>query len=515
MSDISVVRNSILTNEFKKQLSNPNLQVKGSNLQGSGKIDANSDGQISSRELQNAAKKAGINLTELTKEDKLELRTQISKLIKQGVNVTETNPMVFSFVVTPSTDDVKSGALGEDGKPVTFNKGQTGQEIKKFNQLLANIGFPAIGDKFQDSTENMVKDFQLRNFFEKDIETGELKPKLGYENIVLGVVDSKTLEAMEEATKLQNPYEKQVYSENTPVINTNPTNPQTTVVTPTTTNQQTTVIIPTTTNTESVNTNQTTSEVNTNNTNVASTNSTEAVESTQTLSPGELGKFEEVRNQIKKQIVESFISKGLSPQEAEEKANEAFKLGNELAGTAVKQDKSMATDGMCYTAVKRNLEQAMNIGYKRYTPRKGGDHARTASETLFKQNSNLFQKVKLPISDVQYLPPGAVVVYHPANKAKAGHIGVQTIQLKTPEQQRKGIQGVPVTNVYEQDGKIIGLDVRAGNKTVKYDIKDGKVFDQNGKETNLKFDHADISDKQRDNPWAGVPVDVFFPLAKK
>ncbi|MFN8578605.1 MAG: hypothetical protein U0354_17395 [Candidatus Sericytochromatia bacterium] len=501
MSDISSFRNSILSNELKPRLNTTDNQIKKSDLQGRGKIDANGDGQISSRELQNAAKKAGVDLSTLTTDDKLQIRTQISKLIKQGGSFSETNPMVYSFVITPSTDDVKSGALGEDGKPLTFTKGQSGDEIKKLNLLLRNLDFPAIGDKFQDSTEAMVKDFQLRNMFEKDATTGELKPRKGYEDVVLGVVDSKTLKVMEEATKMENPYERQNHNNSSPVIE--PINPVNTL-------PQREVIIPTTINLPPIN--PTIGEVNPN----THTNQTNNVESPQRVySSGEAGKFERVRDDIKNQIISSFIEKGLSPQEAEQKAEESLKLGGTVTEAAIRQDKLMGTDNKCYTAVKKGLEQSMDIPYKVYNNVRNGTHARTASDTLFKENKNLFQKIEIPRADVQYLPPGAIVVYHPANKAEAGHIGVQTIQLKTPEQQKSGAQGLPVTNVYEQDGKIVGLEVKVGKSTVKYDVKDGKVFDKNGKETNLTFDRADISDKQRNDPWPTARVDVFFPITKK
>lgn len=499
MSDISSFRNSILSNELKPRLNSTDTQIKKSDLQGRGKIDDNGDGQISSRELQNAAKKAGVDLSVLTKDDKLELRTQISKMIKQGGSFSETNPMVYSFVITPSTNDVKSGALGEDGKALTFNKGQTGDEIKKLNQLLRNLDFPAIGDKFQESTEAMVKDFQLRNFFEKDLETGELKPRKGYEDIVLGVVDSKTLSAMEESTKMENPYEKQNNTQN----NTNPIIEHVTPVNPL---PQREIIINSPINIPTIKPIE----------DVKPTIQTNNVVSEQKIySSGEAGKFEKVRDEIKNQITNSFIEKGLSPDEAEQKADDALKLGGTVTELAIKQDKLMGTDNKCYTAVKKGLEQSMNIPYKSYGNVKNGTHARTSSETYFKDNKDLFQKIEISRDAVQYLPPGAIVVYHPSNKAEAGHIGVQTIQLKTPTQQKSGAQGLPVTNVYEQDGKIVGLDVKVGKTTVKYDVKDGKVFDNKGKETNLTFDRADISDKQRNDPWPTARVDVFFPISKK
>lgn len=510
MSDISAVRNSILDYELKKKTNNPSeQQINARDVQGRGKIDANSDGKVSSRELESAARRAGVNLNALSRDDKQQLIRELSTFVKQGGSFAQssTDVKVFSFVVTPSVKNVKSGALNDDGVPDTFHRGQTGGEIRKVNVLLRNLGFPASGDKFDENTEKFVKDFQLRNFFTKDAVTGEMKPKKGYENITLGVIDAKTLEIMEEATKSETPYILEAPSQRpTPTPQTN--NPgQITyenkpVVQPLPTNTNPTEVKPPVDNSGQTNSTNTTGGVT-------------GVNTDAPLSPGEVGQFERVRREVKNQIMSGLVAKGMSPEDAEKKADESFSLGSKLTTSAIRQDKAMGTDNMCYTAVKRDLEQTLKIPYKRYTNNRRGDFARTASNTLFKENSNLFQKVQVPRSDVKFLPPGAVVVYHPSNKAEAGHIGVQTIQLKTPAQAKSGAQGLPATNVYEQDGKIVGLDVKVGNKTVKYTVQDGKVIDPTGKPTNLTFNHADISDKQRNDPWSGAPVDVFYPVGTR
>lgn len=512
MSNISTIRDSILNYELKKRPTDPDQQINAADVKGRGHLDSDGNNNISSKELQNAADRAGVDISTLTGTEKLELTKELSSFVRQGgsFEVSTTDPNVFSFKITPTTDRVLSAKKDSEGNVSTFSKGQSGPEIRKVNTLLSNLGFPARGDKFNEDTEKFVKSFQLRNFFTKDNLTGQMVPKKGYENIQLGVIDAKTLDIMEEATKLEKPYQRAtVRPRPVEVIENHPP------IAPPQTNSGTNTngsVTPLVTGDPATNQGNTVTE----NTNSTPASETGAVAAPRTFSPGAVGQFERVRDQVKNQIIDGLKAKGMSPEEAEIKADQAFQLGGKLTDTAVKQDRLMGSDNMCYTAVKRDLEQAVGIPYKRYTNNKRGDFARTASDTLFKQNADLFQKIQVPRSDVQFLPPGAIVVYSPPNKSAPGHIGVQTIQLKTPAQARSATtQGLAVTNVYEQDGKIVGLDVKVGKATVKYTVENGKVFDQNGKATDLSFDHADISDKQRNDPWSSAPVDVFYPISAK
>lgn len=524
MSNISAARDSILRYELKLRPNDQDKTINSSDVKGRDHLDSNSSGTISLRELQTAAKKAGVDISRLTIDEKQQLQRELSTFVKQGgaFAASEGDPTLFSFKITPTINDVKSGAKSPNGEVQTFSNGQSGTAIIKLNKLLDNLGFDAKGDKFTDKTENFVKDFQLRHFFTKDPTTGEMKPKPGYENIKLGVVDAKTLEIMEEATKLENPYESPS-PDNGFAPNPSKPSPQTTTPNPPNQNNNAEANTPPIINPPTGNTNhEANTTLPTQTTPLANDDAsdqvggTSQVEASRPTSPGEVGQFERVRNAARNQIIDSFKSKGMSQEDAEKKAEDSLKLGGKLTETAVKQDRAMGTENMCYTAVKRNLEKAMGISYKRYTNNSRGDSARTATNTLFKENASSFVKLQLPRADVQYLPPGTIVVYSPTNKSVSGHIGVQTIQLKTPQQSASGTaQGLPVTNVHEKDGQIVGLDVKVGRNTIKYTVENGKVFDDKGKPTNLSLDHADISDKQRNNPWASATVDVFFPVAPR
>lgn len=494
MTNISDVRNSILNYELTKKVSTPNNQtseLNSNDIKGKGHLDADRSGEISSKELTEAAKRAGVDISQLTQEEKTQLLRELSTFSKQGGSFASstTEPNVFSFKVTSSIDDVKSGKLNSEGKVSTLSKGDSGPAVKKLERLLSNLNYLNIGDKFGDDAEKYVRHFQINNMFTKDPTTGEMKPKAGFEDVQLGVVDSKTLKQMEISTKMENPYgvpERR---------NSQPRN----VVT----YENSTLPTP----------NQPQIETNTNQTETPQVNQNTSVESsTPTFSAGEFGQFERVNNNVKTQLIEAFKKEGLSPEDAEKKADESLQLGSRVTQEAIKQDKSMKSNNLCYTSVKRNLENTMDIPYKVYNGVKNGTHARTAPKTLFAENADKFVKLSVDRADVQYLPPGSIVVYHPADKTEAGHIGVQTAQLKTPAQSKSNsAQGLPITSYQMQDGKIVGVDVQVGKSNVRYEVKDGKVFDDKGKETNLVIDHADISDVQRNNPWANAKVDVFFP----
>jgi hypothetical protein len=509
MADISVIRNSILNYELSKRTNDPDKELNASEIKGKGHLDADSSGEISSRELTEAAKRAGVDISTLTKDEKTQLLRELSTFSKQGGSfaVSETEPNSFTFKITPPFESIKSGKPDADGNIQTLSKGASGPAVRKLEKLLANLNYRNIGDKFGDDAEKYVKHFQLNSMFTKDLTTGEMKPKPGFEDVKLGVVDAKTIRAMEESTKMENPYQSSVPSRTPNVVTeANSSLPQTTS---TSGNNNTTTPQPATNTPSSQPTQNTTQTSTTSNAGAVSNREVQ-------LSPGEFGQFERVNNNVRNHLVDTFKNKGLSLEEAERKADESLQLGNSLAKEGIRQDKSMSSNNMCYTSVKNNFVKTMDIPYQRYTNRKGGDHARTASDTLFAKNPEKFTKLSIPRADVQYLPPGAVVVYHPASKAEAGHIGVQTAQLKTPAQSRHNTaQGLPITSYQVQDGKIIGLDVQVGKNNLKYTVQDGKVFDPSGKPTELTIDHADLSDVQRNNPWASANVDVFFPTVYK
>lgn len=215
-----------------------------------------------------------------------------------------------------------------------------------------------------------------------------------------------------------------------------------------------------------------------------------------------LNEYERVRQSVLDQL----NAKGVNGEQA-------LQLGEELTEAAVQRDRAMSSSSMCYTAVKQAIENAVDLPYQTFGGKKGS-WARTAGQNLFDKHPELFQKIQIDRKDVHHLPPGAVVVYKPQDQSEYGHIGVQSMQLKTPQQKKAGQQGLPVVNVYSQNGQIEGLDVKdLKGQIITYKVDDGLVLDATGKETGLSIEHTDISDKQRDNPWSTAPVDVYFPIA--
>ncbi|PKL76484.1 MAG: hypothetical protein CVV27_10025 [Candidatus Melainabacteria bacterium HGW-Melainabacteria-1] len=80
---------------------------------------------------------------------------------------------------------------------------------------------------------------------------------------------------------------------------------------------------------------------------------------------------------------------------------------------------------MCYTAVKRAIDDAMNIPYKVYGGKQypAGGSAKTAGAYMLSKSSEFVKIEGLKRTDLDNLPAGAVIVYKP--RKGHGHIGVQ------------------------------------------------------------------------------------------
>ncbi len=113
--------------------------------------------------------------------------------------------------------------------------------------------------------------------------------------------------------------------------------------------------------------------------------------------------------------------------------DKAFSIGEKLVSSQQRQDKKMASEHLCYTAVKNAFQGALDLPYERFPIKKGnnGSWARTAGTNLLSKHPDVFKEIKgLQREDLKFLPAGAVVVYKPTAANKPGHIGVQNGQGK-------------------------------------------------------------------------------------
>jgi hypothetical protein len=268
---------------------------------------------------------------------------------------------------------------------------------------------------------------------------------------------------------------------------------------------------------------------------------------------------------VRKKVKEQLGQKGID-------VNKAFEIGEKLTEGSVSVDRKMSSESLCYTAVKKTLENVLGLPYEYFgrvkNPENGkvenGAYAKTAGYSLLDKHPDMFVKLdNFTRNDVQYLPPGAIVVYRPVNSkgqdlsGEAGHIGVQSMQVK----------GLPVVKVNEENGVMRSVTLKKKDNTlVNYDVMDGfavlsKTFankdeiavgtklngmtiasleEENGiiKSIKLKgtgskgtyyktlevsgnkiileknpISHADISDKMRVSPWKSSKVEVYFPIS--
>lgn len=103
-------------------------------------------------------------------------------------------------------------------------------------------------------------------------------------------------------------------------------------------------------------------------------------------------------------------------------AEHAFAVGANLRAAATNWDKKMPSSSLCYTAVKRAIDDALKIPYQVFGG-KAGTWAKTAGTNLLSKAPEFVKIEGLKRADLTSLPAGAVIVYKPAKGP--GHIGVQ------------------------------------------------------------------------------------------
>jgi len=122
-------------------------------------------------------------------------------------------------------------------------------------------------------------------------------------------------------------------------------------------------------------------------------------------------------------ISDQLAEKGLTSTEIEL----AFQTGHDLAQFAesaihtVESKYKGGSESFCYTGVKESLEGSLHYRYQAFGG-KGGSWASTADDNLFRKRPDLFAELTLSREELNYLPPGAIVVYEPGG---VGHIGIK------------------------------------------------------------------------------------------
>lgn len=122
-------------------------------------------------------------------------------------------------------------------------------------------------------------------------------------------------------------------------------------------------------------------------------------------------------------ISDQLAARGLTSTEIET----AFHTGHDLAEFAegaikkVEEKYKNGSESYCYTGVKESMEGALNYRYQAFGG-KGGSWASTADDNIFRKRPDLFAELTLSREELNYLPPGAIVVYEPGG---VGHIGIK------------------------------------------------------------------------------------------
>ncbi|MEZ0370848.1 MAG: peptidoglycan-binding protein [Candidatus Sericytochromatia bacterium] len=123
-------------------------------------------------------------------------------------------------------------------------------------------------------------------------------------------------------------------------------------------------------------------------------------------------------DRVKDLVATQLSDKGSDPEKA-------FAVGSSLKDAASKWDRKMPSSSLCYTAVKRAIDDALHVPYQVFGGKghPNGSWAKTAGKYLLSQNPEFVKIEGLKRADLDNLPAGAVIVYKPAKGP--GHIGVQ------------------------------------------------------------------------------------------
>lgn len=129
------------------------------------------------------------------------------------------------------------------------------------------------------------------------------------------------------------------------------------------------------------------------------------------------------RLQTLQKISDQLAAKGLTSTEIETAFHTSHNLAQfaENAIHTVEKKYKNGSESFCYTGVKEAMEGALNYRYQAFGG-KGGSWASTADTNIFQKRPDLFAELTLSREELNYLPPGAIVVYEPGG---VGHIGIK------------------------------------------------------------------------------------------
>lgn len=144
----------------------------------------------------------------------------------------------------------------------------------------------------------------------------------------------------------------------------------------------------------------------------------DTVDVTPTPKPSEVKTYANDFERVQDLVATQLSAKGADPAKA-------FEVGGKLKDAARKWDKKMPSETMCYTAVKRAIDDSLKIPYQVFAGKRypAGKSAKTAGKYLLSKQPEFVKVDGLKRSDLDNLPAGAVIVYKPAKGH--GHIGVQ------------------------------------------------------------------------------------------
>ncbi|MBT9547565.1 MAG: peptidoglycan-binding protein [Candidatus Sericytochromatia bacterium] len=323
-------------------------------------INVNNDNKITTDELKGAlAQKRGVaveTLTFLPEEEAglAEDARDLTSFLRRGGKLEAAAEPGFAYAATgkqPTLNDLRTADNAEN--PISLGLGAKGEDVRKLHVLLNNLhahdedysSLNERNDVYNETVKNAIAEFQ-KNY-----------NLLGTEGVSEGVLDGKTLRALERAVEGVIK-ESDIYAPYVPI-----------------------------------------SEM-----------------------PG-VPDNDPKRLEALQKISDQLGAKGLTSTEIEQ----AFQTGHDLSTFAqeaiaeVECKYKGGSESFCYTGVKESMEGALNYRYQVFSG-KGGTWASTADENIFKKRPDLFAELTLSREELNYLPPGAIVVYEPGG---VGHIGIK------------------------------------------------------------------------------------------
>lgn len=275
--------------------------------------------------------------------------------------------------------------------PPLLKNGDASPAVGELNKLLKSVGLVRhVGNSYTAETEKAIKQFQHDNGLP---ETGGLDEKTLRKLIDSTKADEENFPKLEALLGVKFPEKPHATRPTAPVVPQHPaptTTPPTTppATNPTATPQPTASGTPTT---------------------------PAPTEPTAPVAPKTYANDNE---RVKDLVATQLSAKGADPEKA-------FEVGGKLKDAAAAWDRRMPSSSMCYTAVKRAIDDAIHIPYKVFSGKAypNGGWAKTAGTNLLSKSPEFVKIEGLSRSDLDNLPAGAVIVYKPPKGP--GHIGVQ------------------------------------------------------------------------------------------